>query len=337
MRLLAVIAYIQDNETTFARKEMKTMKTSMFATTCSFVALALAGCATTESEPTQDEDIFEESTLDQKVAMPACGTVLSTFQGVNAYSNGVNTGTGRSCAGVGTHGLQYQCVELAMRFFKVKYGVPHWSGNANTLLAGASRRAGMDVYRNSDAAHPPVPGDMIVWTTAPFGHVAIVTAVTSNSVSIIEQNVNAAGRARLSYDGRTVGGRGVGRARPAGWIHARANRFTHVDGQAWSCDDSRFGGDQLWTCSGSSLNKCVNGVPVAQACGNGCDINPAGTDDTCKAEWSCQDSEFAGRQVWTCEGNSRYRCENGVVQKEACAQECQVQAAGSDDVCVAAP
>jgi hypothetical protein len=311
------------------------MKTSTVATVCSLLALALANCATTEPEPNQDEDVFDEATLEQKVAMPACGAVLSSFQGVSAYSNGVNTGTGRSCAGVGANGLQYQCVELAMRFFKLKYGVPHWSGNANTLLAGASRRAGMDVYRNGDAAHPPVPGDMIVWTTAPFGHVAIVSAVTTTSISIIEQNVNAAGRGRLSYDGRTVGGRAAGRARPAGWIHARANRFTRLDGAAWSCDDSRSGGEQLWTCSGNELNKCVDGVPVVQACGNGCDLNPAGVDDTCKAEWSCLDSESAGRQVWTCDGNRRYRCDNGVVQREDCVEQCAVQAAGSDDVCVA--
>jgi surface antigen len=100
----------------------------------------------------------------------------------------------------------------------------------------------MEVYRNG-SAHGPVAGDMIVWTTAPFGHVAIVTAVTATSVSIIEQNVNAVGRAQLSYAGGIVGGRGPGRARPAGWIHAKANRFSRLDGEAWSCGDSSFGGE----------------------------------------------------------------------------------------------
>jgi hypothetical protein len=75
---------------------------------------------------------------------------------------------------------------------------------------------------------------------------------------------------------------------------------------------------------------------VAQACSNGCDLNPAGSDDACKPEWSCRDSEFQGQQVWTCAGNSRFRCEDGVVQKEECAEECSVQAAGSDDLCTLA-
>ena len=153
-------------------------------------------------------------------AMPACGTALASFDGTTAYSNGPYTSTGSSCAGAGTYGLRYQCPELVMRHFKTHWGL-RWWGNARDLLKNAPTGS-VDVYYNGDGAHPPVPGDMLVWTNSTWGHVALVTAVSSGGVDIIEQNVKGNGRDTLPYDGKSIGAR-WGSWVPAGWAHARAN------------------------------------------------------------------------------------------------------------------
>ena len=152
--------------------------------------------------------------------MPACGTALASFDGSTAFSNGVNTGTGVKCAGSGSYGYQYQCVELVMRHFTKKWGL-RWWGNAKDLLNIAPRDK-VAVYANGDAGHPPKPGDMVVWTNGTYGHVALISAVRSNGIDIIEQNVSGNGRATLPYDGRKIGARWSSWV-PAGWAHAKAN------------------------------------------------------------------------------------------------------------------
>jgi hypothetical protein len=155
-----------------------------------------------------------------RASMPPCGTALGDFDGTTAYSNGANTGTGVSCRGSGAFGLQYQCVELVMRHFQTHWGY-RWRGNAQDLLNNAPRDR-VDVYGNGDGAHPPVPGDLIVWQEGEYGHTALVTGVRPGAVDILEQNVGGGARASLPYDGRTIGSRWGG-WRPQGWGHARAN------------------------------------------------------------------------------------------------------------------
>jgi len=116
----------------------------------------------------------------------------------SAKSNGVDTGTGYSCAGPGSYGLRYQCVELVMRHFITHWKI-WWHGNAGELLDTAKIKsrytygspADVKVYLNGDSAHPPVPGDAIVWKNGEFGHVALVIATRSGWVDIMEQNVAA--------------------------------------------------------------------------------------------------------------------------------------------------
>ena len=235
--------------------------------------IAQAGCgAELESTEPVNPSFFEET------SMPSCGTVLASWNGTSAYSNGSNTGTGNSCAGVGTYGYQYQCVELVMRHFTQKWGL-RWWGNAKDLLVNAPRDK-VDVYSNGDSAHPPRPGDMLVWTNGTYGHVALITAVSGGSVTIIEQNVTGSGSATLSYNGASIGSRWTSWV-PAGWAHAKANGGGS-GGISWDCNKSAYNGNQYWTCSGGNLYKCVGGVPQQQKCAAGCNVRPVGTDDTCK-------------------------------------------------------
>ncbi len=152
--------------------------------------------------------------------MPACGTPLAEFDGTAAYSNAGDTTTGESCNGAGAYGLQYQCVELVMRHFSTHWGL-RWYGNARALLDNAPRST-VAVYANGDRAHPPVPGDMLVWAYGLYGHVALIAAVRADAVDIIEQNVCGNGRATLGYDGASIAARWGGRV-ATGWAHAYAN------------------------------------------------------------------------------------------------------------------
>lgn len=96
----------------------------------------------------------------------------------------------------------------------------------------------------------------------------------------------------------------------------------------------------LWNCNaaGTSRTKCTNGNVQTEACANGCQVNPIGTDDVCKPPPAptCPAGTFA---LWNCNeaGTERVRCTSGNVETEACAHGCEVKATGTDDVCKPAP
>src|SRR5262245_52734986 len=85
-----------------------------------FMAVATSlGCSAASDSSESGEDTGYN--VEGAWAVPPCGAVLASWDGTSARSNGGSTGTGNSCAGAGTYGLQYQCVELVMRHFKT-----HW-------------------------------------------------------------------------------------------------------------------------------------------------------------------------------------------------------------------
>lgn len=199
----------------------------MTASRFALLGLFLVSCSS-GAEPEGDPT----GVVSQAWTAEPCGKVLATYDGTDAKSNGTDTGTGNSCGGTGTYGLQYQCVELVMRHWKTHWNIRFY-GNAKDLLAHAKSASyyasgsptDVEVWNNGDAAHPPKAGDMLVWTTGTYGHVALITAVTSTNVSIIEQNVSGVtpqGKYTLGYNGTTVAGR-WSQPGPAGWIHAKKN------------------------------------------------------------------------------------------------------------------
>ncbi|HEX5751318.1 MAG TPA: hypothetical protein VFZ09_34155 [Archangium sp.] len=59
--------------------------------------------------------VGEADVLDE--AVRARGQTLDRLDGIIAYSNGSDMGSGNNCAGVGGFGHQYQCVEFARRYW----------------------------------------------------------------------------------------------------------------------------------------------------------------------------------------------------------------------------
>jgi len=288
----------------------------------------LPGCGAPEIEGGEavNPSYFEPT------SMPACNTALATWDGTTAYSNGSDTGTGNSCAGTGSYGYKYQCVELVMRHFTTKWGL-RWYGNAKDLLNNAPR-ASVDVYTNGDSAHPPVPGDMLVWTNGTYGHVALITGVRSGAVDIIEQNVTGNGKATLGYNGSSIATR-WGSWTPAGWAHAKANRGGGGTG-GWSCASSDYMGRQVYTCNGNARSKCHAGTPTTDACERGCFSAGVGRDDLCISSspgWNCANSAAGGQQWWTCSGGNLYRCDGTSPTIVRCPSGCNVGAVGTNDTC----
>lgn len=94
---------------------------------------------------------------------------------------------GYSCAGYGSYGYEYQCVELAQRYFAQLYGtVPIWYGNAIDLC---------DTYPSGvELTSSPIPGDLVVFNSGTYGHVAVVTSISGSSINVIEQNASPTGK-----------------------------------------------------------------------------------------------------------------------------------------------
>lgn len=298
----------------------------------------LAACGT-EVEPSAQEGerlaAYDVGAVEQEAT--ACGAILTSWNGTNVYSNGANTGTGNSCAGYGTYGYQYQCVELVMRHFRTKWGLS-WSGHAKDLLTNAPT-ASVDVTYNGGAVGP-VAGDMIVFDKSGdlYGHVALVTGVTSTTVSIVEQNVTTSYARTLSRSGNTINS-GWSGWYVKGWAHAKANGSSGGGGSTWTCANSAYNGVQYWTCDSSmtSRNKCDgSGAHLKETCGRGCFGNSVGKDDLCiqpASSWSCANSAYNGQQWWTCSGGYLYKCDSqgGVVAY--CPAGCNVGALGTNDTC----
>ncbi len=243
----------------------------------------------------------------QATSLAGCGAALVTWDGTTAYSNGVNTGTAASCLGGGQYGWEYQCVELVMRHFLSKWSL-NWDGDATDLLDNAPLGK-VDVYSDGDAAHPPVPGDMIVFGGGEMGHVALVTEVTGTEVTIIEQNVPSSFERKLQRSGGHVD-LGWDGWWTKGWAHAKANGAGGGGGSepsdpgggdppsdppggpnpgdeplsnppGWSCADSAYNGHQYWTCAGGDLYRCFGGKPMKVDCPKGCITRPPGQNDAC--------------------------------------------------------
>lgn len=115
---------------------------------------------------------------------PACGTTMTELDGIPARSNGPKdqcSGTG--CAGEGTYGLEYECVEYVQRYFGQRYGVkPYiWGGNANQLCSTHPS----SVEKSSGPAH----GYAAVLNMGEYGHTCVINkTVSSTEFECAEQN-----------------------------------------------------------------------------------------------------------------------------------------------------
>ena len=119
------------------------------------------------------------------------GTLIGSFNGVAAYSNGRVDSVSNvynSATGINT-GMEWQCVEYVNRYYYIIYGldIRIVGQNANQYYDNASSRK-LVSYVNAGKTTPQV-GDILCFSGGSAGHVAIIRNVGTTTVTVIQQNV----------------------------------------------------------------------------------------------------------------------------------------------------
>lgn len=111
-------------------------------------------------------------------------------------------------------GVKYQCVELARRYYLIKYGAQFSEvKNAKDIqhlqtLQHGSKQLNWPTIPNTAASPPPKIGSLLLWKDGSTGHVAVVTYVGRDFVDIIEQNYGS-GHRRIGMKGGVLMSRGL--------------------------------------------------------------------------------------------------------------------------------
>jgi hypothetical protein len=125
--------------------------------------------------------------------------------------------------------LEWQCVELSMRFMYVAYGVSPYGANGKDVVDNYTPAAGGGLVRiaNGTPGTAPAPGDVISFgptATSPLGHTGVVASVSvdgngNGSIRILSQNDTADGWRAVSVSGWSVDGPAGGLGTVGGWLH----------------------------------------------------------------------------------------------------------------------
>ena len=165
------------------------------------------------------------------------GDIVDEFNGVKVYYNGsINNTVGRNTSNDGYNiGLRYQCVEFVKRYYLERFGhkMPETRGHAKDFFDKKLRSGQLNTNRNliqyyNGSTEKPSVDDLLVfspWLFNRYGHVAIVSKVTSSSIEVIQQNPGAFGSSRESYKlTHTNGAWKVESNRLLGWLRLPAKR-----------------------------------------------------------------------------------------------------------------
>ncbi len=152
--------------------------------------------------------------LSQSAFAVQFGDVIGTYRGQPIHSNY------QAQDGLRTKwGVKWQCVEFVNRFYNQAMGMPNWVWTGNAGDYWENKKAVLQRFPNGGSV-PPQVDDILVWGSGPgrhYGHVAIISAVSEQSVTVAEQNWHAAQAFRtLSRRGTTISGEGI-----LGWMRKR--------------------------------------------------------------------------------------------------------------------
>ena len=313
------------------------MKKGFFAVGTTLAVLLAVACGVETTE--------EVGTSTSAIVMPACGTKLNEIDGVWAYSNGVYEGTGSSCAGQTALGtLRYQCVEYAQRYMHDIYGIqPVWPVAVAAQMCTLNPSGTTVKWVSSGYA--PKRGDLAVWTTNNYGHVAVVKSVRTDGIEIVEQN------GAWSTIGTRVLPMSTGWGGVACFVTANANTGSGGGGSGVGtgggngpsspcafgaglyCGGNGGGADRgtLYRCS------AVGATPsVEQTCAMGCEWRPDGQNDRCRASATCPvgAGKYCGENGVSGSPNVLFDCTPGkITAVTRCARGCKAMPTGTDDAC----
>ena len=127
------------------------------------------------------------------------GEVVDEYNSIKVFQNGnIQNTSGRNTVKGYNLGLKYQCVEFVKRYYYYHYNhkMPNSYGHAKSFFHKGLKDGKLNKDRgliqfSNGSKEKPKTGDLIIFDGHifnKFGHVAIVSKVTSSSVEIIQQN-----------------------------------------------------------------------------------------------------------------------------------------------------
>ena len=130
--------------------------------------------------------------------------LLGVWNGVSIYSNNDystnhnnnnlnNNSNSNYYNGIYT-GIKWQCVEFARRYLIVTHGIT-FSDVTSAFQIPDAKFTTLDGKQNIEVRNDLQVGSLIVWpknymTNSVDGHVAVVSSITPNGITVVEQNYN---------------------------------------------------------------------------------------------------------------------------------------------------
>lgn len=164
-------------------------------------------------ESKEDEEKVTKKTTKSKTKKSSgkAGVKVDTYNGVDIFYNGsVGNVSGRNTTSDGYNlGLKYQCVEFVKRFYYNYYGhkMPDSYGHAKDFYDGSVSDGGYNKSRaltqfSQGSNTKPKVNDLIIFGPTPFnkfGHVAIVSKISTGKLEIAQQNPGVGNPSRAVY------------------------------------------------------------------------------------------------------------------------------------------
>jgi surface antigen len=149
------------------------------------------------AEPAQLREVRSDEVITPPAGAwvpPTWGEPMTAHAGVVAYSNGGDPGFAPGWSR-GQWGYQFQCVEYINRFADKVLGVGNLRGQGHAKDYAGRAFAGLTwVPNDGQSPHPPVEGDILVFTGGAYGHIGVVASSSKTSVEMVHQNWGDNGR-----------------------------------------------------------------------------------------------------------------------------------------------
>jgi hypothetical protein len=125
--------------------------------------------------------------------------------------------------------LEWQCVELSMRFMYLAYGVSPYGANGKDVVDNYTTASGGGLVKvaNGVPGSAPAPGDVLSFgptVSSPLGHTGVVESANvdgngNGSIRILSQNDTSDGWRTVSVANWSVDGPAGGLGAVTGWLH----------------------------------------------------------------------------------------------------------------------
>lgn len=161
----------------------------------------------------------------------AIGDSVDSYNGVVVFNNGIDYpksyGKHYSKDSVYYYGNKWQCVEYIKRYYfdHFNHKMPNGFGHAKSFFDNKikdgelNKERGLIQYKNGSNTAPKI-GDILIFG-GKYGHVAIVTNVTTDELEVIQQNIYMTPREHFKLkleDGKYTIGEN---RKPEGWLRMK--------------------------------------------------------------------------------------------------------------------